>query len=51
MLTFSELLRMRHCACGKTLDKRMISCYNECNPNAMRERSTSEDGSKRARVR
>ena len=41
---------MRDVTRGKTLDKRGKSCYNEGNPNAMRERSTSKDGSKRARA-
>lgn len=44
------VFRMRDVTPGKTLDKRGKSCYNEGNPNAMRERSTSKDGSKRARA-
>ena len=47
---FFGVFRMRDVTRGKTLDKRGKSCYNEGNPNAMRERSTSKDGSKRARV-
>ena len=41
---------MRDVTRGKTLDKRGKSCYNEGNPNAMRERRTTKDGSKRARA-
>lgn len=47
---FFGVFRMRDVTRGKTLDKRGKSCYNEGNPNAMRERSTSKDGSKRARA-
>lgn len=47
---FFGVFRMRDVTPGKTLDKRGKSCYNEDNPNAMRERSTSKDGSKRARA-
>lgn len=47
---FFGVFRMRDVPRGKTLDKRGKSCYNEGNPNAMRERSTSKDGSKRARA-